>query len=68
GLHRNRRRRVGFDPPGHGADVVQRRLFRVTEMVPVRQTPRLDVPVGDDVIAPQQRAVEGASVVDQALP
>src|SRR3990167_1277424 len=55
-------------PPGVQADVVFGGDFRVLEAVPVGHAPGLDVPVGDDVMAPQQHAVEGPGVGDQALP
>src|SRR2546428_3417619 len=56
------------DPPGVEAQLVLGRDGGAAEHVPRRHAEVLDVPVWDDVEAPEQHPVEGARPIHQALP
>ncbi len=49
---------LGVEPPGVEAERVLRHDRRTAELVPVGDAEGLDVPVRDDVLAPQEDAVE----------
>src|SRR4029450_11412928 len=59
---------LGVEPPGVEAERVLRHDRRTAELVPVGDAEGLDVPVGDDVLAPQEDAVERSGASHQAGP
>src|SRR3990167_7821968 len=58
----------GIEPPGHEAHVaVSGRNGWPGKLVPVGDAVRVDMPLGDDVVVPQQHAVQRAAGGDQIL-